>query len=172
MTARPVRGRFAGVGSDAVVAAAATGLGFLAAGPAGIGAVSAVVGVALGVALRRLRYATARALAPLPVVVGAGVATVVGPLGVAPEFAAAATGLALLLWLADDPSSLPGGVGRARSALALPALAVLLAWTATLVLPAGSGSLGLAAALLVFVLGAVAVLLSRPNAFDRDEAPT
>ena len=172
MTGGTRRGRLAGVGSDVVVVAAAAGLGFLAVGPAGVGVVSALVGVALGVTLRRLRSSTARALAPLPVVVGAGIATVVGPLGVASEFAAAATGLALLLWLADDPSNSPGGVARARSALALPALAVLLAWVSTLVLPMGSGSLGMAAGLLVFVLGAVAFLLSRPRAFDREEAPT
>jgi hypothetical protein len=79
-------------------------------------------------------------------------------------------GLAFLVWLADDPARPAGGARRGLATVAVPALAVGIAWSSTLFLPAGAVPLGVAGGLLALTLALVAFLVGRPSLFDREEA--
>jgi hypothetical protein len=47
-----------------------------------------------------------------------------------------------------------------------------MSWVSALLLPPGSATVGVAAGLLAFAIGAVAFLVARPRLFDREEALT
>ncbi len=74
--------------------------------------------------------------------------------------------------MVDDPDRPPGGLARGASTVAIPALAVGIAWSGTILLPTGTLAFGVAAALLALVLAIVAFLAGRPDVFDREEAAT
>lgn len=161
-----------GVPTDVLLALAALALGALR--PTDLLPTLGLIGtaVALGAVLRRLRTETGRSLAVLPVLAALGVGAVRAPFDLVSAVVAGGAGLAALVWLADDPHRPPGGIARARLALLWPTLAVAMAWMSALLLPPGTATLGAAAALLAFVLAAVALLLARPRLFDREEAAT
>jgi hypothetical protein len=160
------------VGATALVLAVGLFLGYLTALPHGVGVVVAAVGVGLAVGLRALPWPGARAFAPVPLLIAFGFGAVASPLGVVPELVAGAAGLAFLVWLADDPARFPGGVGRARITILVPALALGIAWTSALLLPSGSAPIGVAAGVLVVAVAVLAYLVARPGLFDREEAAT
>jgi len=113
-----------------------------------------------------------RGLALLPALVGLGAVAVYCPLGTFPELLGGLAGLALLLWCAEDPDRYPGSLGRGLAALFVPGAAFGIAWTSSLLLPAGLGTVGIAAALLAASATAAVLLLRAPGAFDRDPAVT
>lgn len=158
-----------GGGSFALLLVVAGLFGYLSSLPALLGVVVAVAGVALAEAAQRLPRSELRSLSPLPAVGGLVAVAVASPLGLVPELVAGASGVALLVWLADDPARPAGGVRRARNSLAIPTAAVGIAWASALFLPSSSASLGVAVGLIVFVLAAVAYLLGQPALFDREE---
>lgn len=172
MTPAPPRWRWGAVRplSLSVFGAAAGVFGYLSGFPAGAGL--AVVLVAVGVAevLRSNASPSVAAFAPVPAVLGLVVVAVGSPAGLGIELFAGLAGLALLLWLADDPFRPVGGDRRSLPALAIPALALGIAWSSALFLPAGAVPLGVAGGLLALALAAVALLLGRPTVFDREEA--
>ncbi len=159
-----------GIGSLVLLGATASLFGLLGGLPLGEGIAVVLVGVAAGGVLQRLRsHARLRSLAPVPVVLGLALVALDSVFGLLPELLAGLSGVALLLWLADDPDRPAGGVGRARLTIAVPGLALGIAWAGALLLPSNSASLGVAVALLVFVIVAVAFLIGQPSTFDREE---
>ena len=164
------RDRYRGLGSWALLGAIGGLFGFVTGLPHGEGAVTVIVGVLIGGWMQRQRsWAPIRSLAPVPVLVALGATAIASPLGLLPELLAGASGLAVLVWLADDPGRPVGGVARARLTVGVPALALGIAWSSALLLPSSSASIGVAAGLLVFAIVTVAVLIGQPSMFDREE---
>lgn len=145
-------------------------LGYLSALPDSLGILAVLGPIVVGFGLRALRSERWRWTAPLPVLAALVWGAFRSPFGLVPELIAGGCGLAFLAWLADDPAREPGGIARAGTTLALPGVALGIAWSSALLLPSSSASLGVAAGLLVFALVALALLVSRPEVFDR-EAP-
>jgi hypothetical protein len=158
--------------STALLVLAGGFLGWLANLPDGLGVVLVVAGIGAGVGLRAARRVALRSFAPVPAVVALAFGAVASPLGLVPELAAGGAGLALLVWLADDPARPVGGIARAHGTILVSALALGIAWSSALLLPSGSASLGVAAGLLVLAAAALAYLVARPELFDREQAAT
>lgn len=154
------------IGGALVLGLFAAFLGYTSGLPPAVGIGAAVALVALGTGLRSIPSRRALALAPVPPLAGVVLGALWSPLGLVPELAAGAAGLAYLVWLADDPSRPPGGIARARMTLLVPAVALGLAWSSALLLPSSSATLGIAAVLLVLALGALAYLIGQPTLFD------
>jgi hypothetical protein len=76
--------------------------------------------------------------------------------------------LALLLWLADEPGRLSGGMRRALPALGVTSLAFGVAWTSAFLLPAVRVPTGVIAGLLVAVILLVTLLLARPETLEAE----
>jgi hypothetical protein len=152
--------------------AGALGFGFLALVPFPWGLVGAGAGVGLGGLLRASRWSSARAVAPLPPLVGLGAVAALVPIDVLVELYAGLVALAYLVWLADDPDRLPGGPLRALRTLSIPAIGFALAWLSSFLIPDVGAPLGVAVVLLAAVGAAVAFLLRTPESFDRDPAAT
>jgi len=151
----------------------ATGLlGYVSGFPGGIGIVVALGVVAFAAGLRTVSKRGIFAYAPVPVIVVLVLEAATAPAGFGTELLAGLAGLAFLLWLGDDPARPAGGAARSVPVIALPALALGIAWTSELFLPAGTVPFGVAGALLAVVLAAVAFLMGRPSLFDREEART
>jgi len=96
------------------------------------------------------------------------VLAVTAPVVPSTELFAGLTGLAFLLWLADDPARPVGGGRRAVPAIAVGALGVGVAWAITLGLEGRSPDVGLAGALLAAALVLLALLLARVPSFALD----
>jgi hypothetical protein len=154
------------------LAAAATGLGFFAALPVvfiltlGVASVT-VASFVRAVLPRRLGF-----LGVVPALVPLAVFATFAEVGPLPELAAGVAALALLFWCSEEPDRLPGAERAGLSALAIPAAVLGMAFASSLLLPVGEGSLGIAAALLVGCVAAVALLLGAPHTFDVDPAST
>ncbi len=74
------------------------------------------------------------------------------------DLVAGVSGLAFLLWVADDPARPSGGARRATPAVAIAALAGGLAWSTSLVAPGGAPDIGVAAGLIVLGIVLTALL--------------
>ena len=158
-----------GLGAWALLAVVAGLFGWTTGLPDGTGAFVAVVGVGIAGVLRPPTwFPRLRPFAAVPAVLGLAVVASFSALGLVPELLAGASGVALLVWLADDPARPAGGPARAQLTIGVPALALGIAWASALLLPSDSASLGVAVGLLVFVLAAVAYLVGQPTTFDRD----
>lgn len=162
------------LGAVGLVAVALPGLALAVGSRLGPLAGLAALAVGLGgsIALRFTRASWGRDVAPLPILGGLGLLVFASPLTLFAELLAGVAGVAVLVWAADDPDRLPGGVVRGASVALLPAGAVAVAWASVLLLPAGVASLGIGAGLIAAVLGAIAFLAGRPDAFDREEGAT
>ncbi len=136
------------------------------------GAVLAAAAIGIGLVLRSAPASSGREASWTPIAVGLGILAVVSPLTVLAELVAGLGGLAVIVWMIDSPDRLAGGIGRGGLALALPALAVGVAWASSFLLPPGVASVGIAAAVLALSLAALAFLLGRPDLFDRSGAAT
>jgi len=156
--------------SLALLLAVAIVLGFLSGFPAGLGVFLAVGLVVVGAVLRAVPGHGLAAYAPVPVLGVLLLEASTAPVGFGTELFAGLAGLAFLVWLADDPARPAGGSVRALPALAVPALALALAWSSALFLPTGLLPVGVAGALLALLVAAVALLAGRPTVFDREAA--
>lgn len=145
-------------------------LGYLSGFPDGGGIVLAVAAVVLATGLRADESHRASSYAPLPVLFVLVLEAVTAPIGFGTELLAGLAGLAFLVWLADDPARPAGGAVRGIPEIALPALALGIAWSSELFLPSGVIPLGVAGALLALTLAAVAFLVGWPTVLDREEA--
>jgi len=156
--------------SLALLLVTTTALGYYSGLPDRSGLLVAGAGVVLAAVLRASSYRPVALSAPVPALAVLVLGAVLAPVGLGIELIAGAGGLAFLLWLADDPTRPVGGSARSLPTLAVPALALGVAWSGALFLPAGSVPLGVAGALLALTLAAVAFLVGRPALFDREEA--
>ena len=145
-------------------------LGYVTGFPGHLGLWIVLLPIALGIGLRMLRSESLRWAAPFPVLAALAWGVFRSPFGLVPELVAGGCGLAFLAWLADDPARAEGGPTRSPTLIALPAVALGIAWSGALLLPSTSATLGVAAGLLVFAIVAVALLVARPGLLDR-EAP-
>lgn len=124
-----------------------------------LGPVTAVAGVA-GSAYLRPRLTKDRAvLALVPALAALGLLLLLAPVAPSSELFGGLAAVALLLWLADDPSQAPGGGRRALPLLSVGGLAFALAWTLTLSFPVSTRNLELAATLATVALVLVGVVL-------------
>ncbi|HYB79847.1 MAG TPA: hypothetical protein VEG66_08860 [Thermoplasmata archaeon] len=168
--AEPSRLRAVRPVSLAVLALPAVFLGYLSGFPGGAGFVLMVAAVAAAGVLRASRIPHRAAYAPVPVLIGLLLEAVAAPVGFGTEVVVGLAGVAFLVWLADDPARPAGGAVRGLSGVALPALALGIAWSSALFLPSGVVPLGVAGALLALAIAAVAFLVGRPSLLDRGEA--
>lgn len=74
--------------------------------------------------------------------------------------------LALLLWLADEPGRVAGGMRRALPAVGVAGLGFAVAWVSAFLLPVARVPTGVIAALLVAVLLLATVLFARPELLE------
>jgi hypothetical protein len=156
--------------SLALLLVSATYLAFLSGFPDGFGPVLAAVAVAFAAGLRVSSHRNIAVYAPVPALAVLVLEVVPAPVGLGTELVAGLAGLAFLVWLADDPSRPVGGALRSLPTVAVPGLALGIAWSSALFLPAGTVPLGVAGALLALTLAVVAFLVGRPTVFDREEA--
>jgi hypothetical protein len=156
--------------SLALLFVAATFLGYLSGFPGGFGPFLAAAAVAVAAGLRVSSSRTVAACAPIPALAALAIEAVPAPVGLGSDLVAGLAGLAFLVWLADDPSRPVGGAVRSLPTVAVPALALGIAWSSALFLPSGAVPLGVAGGLLALALAAVAFLVGRPTVFDREEA--
>lgn len=166
----PVRRRSVRPVSLALLLVASVSLGYLSGFPDGFGPLLAAVAVGLAAGVRTSPSASVAGYAPVPAVLVLAAEAVTAPVGTGTELIAGLAGLAFLLWLADDPSRPVGGAVRALPTIALPGLALGIAWTSALFLRPGAVPLGVAGALLALTLAVVALFVGRPSLFDREEA--
>jgi len=123
----------------------------------------ALVGAFASVALRRSRGAASLELAAAPSVVAVGALAGVAPATPIAALLGGGSALAILAWLAEDPTRAPGGLRRARPTILVAALAFAVAWGSALLLPPAAGAIGIAGALLVVALVLIAAVLGRPR---------
>jgi len=146
------------------------GLGYFSGFPAGFGVVAAPVAAVVSMVLRSGPWPKLDPYASLPVLVAVVLEAAFAPVGFGTELLAGLAGVAFLVWLADDPTRPAGGPLRAFPTIAIPSLALGVAWSAALFLPAGTLPIGVAGALLAFAIAAIALLVGRPALFDQEEA--
>jgi hypothetical protein len=147
-----------------------TGLGYLSGFPGGAGVVVAPAAALVSMLFRSGPWDELAPYAPVPVLLALLLEAAFAPVDFGTEFFAGLAGVAFLVWLADDPARPAGGPLRAFPTIAIPSLALGVAWSSALFLPAGALPIGVAGALLVFAIAAVAILVGRPALFDREEA--
>jgi hypothetical protein len=145
-------------------------LGYLSGYPYGLGAFVVAGAVVLAAVLRASRSGSDVSYAPAPVLAALAIEAAAAPVGFGTEFIAGVAALAFLIWLADDPTRPRGGPLRDLPTIAVPALALGIAWMSGLLLPAGAVPIGYAGGLLALALAAVAYLVVSPSLFDREEA--
>ena len=120
-----------------------------------------VGGVAIASALRGWRPEQYRTVALAPAILALAILAATAPPVPAAELFGGLSGLAFLLWAADDPSRPSGGGRRAVPTIALASLGVGLAWAITLAVPGRAADIGLAGALLASALVLLALLVAR-----------
>lgn len=119
-----------------------------------------VAGVAISGYLRASRRERAIDLWMLPAVIGSGLAVVLADVTLIAELLAAAIALALLYWIGSGRLELAVPSPTATG-LVLPGLAVGLALSITLFLPAGPSLVGVASAILAALFLGLAAVLGR-----------
>jgi hypothetical protein len=157
----PYPPRGGGAATTALFAFAMAGLGLLGGLPVYVGPALGAGTVVISALLRALRPDRYRALALAPAVAVLGILAATAPPGASTELFGGLSGLAFLLWVADDPARPSGGGRRSVPTIALAALGVGLAWAVTLALPTNAPNVALGAALLAAALVLLAVLLGR-----------
>jgi hypothetical protein len=155
----------------AAAGAVAVGLALLGRWTTELGLGVALASVALAGAIELLGDARYRSVAPVPMIAGFVVLAAGLPLGPGPDLLAAAGGVVLLAWVAEDPARPAGGVLRGAIGWALPGLAVGLAWASSFLLPPSSAPIGIAGGLLAAVVIALAALFHRPEIVTSEQAP-
>jgi hypothetical protein len=136
------------------------------------GALIAVGGASLASGVRAASPRSLQFLGLVPALIALGILASYASLSPVTGLAGGLAGLALLLWCAEEPDRLPGGLARGAGMLAVPAAGFGIAWTSSFLLPAGLGTVGIAAALLASSAAAIVLLLQSPRTFDRDPAAT
>jgi hypothetical protein len=145
----------------ALLLAATIAFGFVGGLAEFVGPVVGAAGVVASAVLRR-RYGTAAPAASLlPVLAALGVLAAAAAPVTSAELLGGVAALALLLWIADDPSRPAGGGRRALRTIGASAAALGIAFGLFLALPALPSAVGVAGGLLAFVLLFLAVLLER-----------
>lgn len=159
--ASPSLGRGGGVATTALFAFAACALGLLGGLPFYVGPVAGGLGVLGSAVWRTYRPQPGWTVALAPALSAMTVLTATAPAAPSTELFAGLTGLAFLLWVADDPDRPAGGGRRAVPTIALAALAVALVWVVALALTGRTTGIGLTGGVLAIALILLAVLFAR-----------
>ena len=152
--------------------AATVGVGLLTPLPLLVSVIGGVAGATFASLVRAVVPRRLGFLGLVPALIPLGAFVTESRLGTIPELVAGIAALALLLWCSEEPDRAPGSLARGLTGLAVPAAVFGLALASSLLLPAGLGSLGVAAGLLTVSLAAVALLLGAPRIFDQDPSAT
>lgn len=168
----PPLGRGGGIATTVLLGVALGFLGLLAGFPFLLGPLVAGVGVVASTWWRARRPAVDAWRPFLPALAVLAVLSASAPTAASTELFAGLSGLAFLLWAADDPARTVGGGQRAVPMIAPAALGVGLVWAITLALTGESADIGLAAGSLAVALVVLAVLVSLLSARvpERDDA--
>ena len=150
-----------GFATTALLGFAMAALGLVGGLPFGFGPSLGVAGVIVTAVLRSRWPERFGTLALAPALVALAILAATSPAVPSAELFSGLTGLAFLLWIADDPARPSGGGRRAVPTIALGALGVGLAWTITLAVPGRSPDVGLAGGLLAAALVLLAILIAR-----------
>lgn len=161
-----------GAGLLAVGAAIAVALALWDPHGALFGTGIALAGFVLAGALRARGGARIRPFEMLPAVVALGYLALVAPTAIVTDLLAGLSALALFAWIADDPELPRGNLRRSGDVLLLPALGLAVAFSSSLLIQPGYVYVGIAAALLIGGLLAVAWVLSHPESFDSPDPAT
>ena len=162
MTERPPSsGHGGGLATTVLLGLCAGVFGLLGGLPLVVGPALGVLGVAASSVIRAGGLRRFPSLALVPTLVVLVILAASAPPVASTELFAGLTGLAFLLWVADDPERPAGGGRRAVPTIALGALWVGLAWGITLSLPGRTADVGLAGGLLAAALVLLAVLIAR-----------
>lgn len=153
--------RGGGLATTVLLGVCAGVFGLLGGLPFVVGPAVGVLGVAMSSVLRTARPRRFPAVPLVPTLLALVVLGATAPAVPSTELLGGLSGLAFLLWLADDPERPAGGARRAVPTIALGTLGVGLAWAITLALPGRSPDIGLAGGLLAAALVLLAVLFAR-----------
>ena len=156
----PPPGRGGGLATTVLLGGTACFLGLLGGLPFPVGPAVGALGVAASAIWRTYGRGRGGAVPLVPALVALVVLAVTAPVAASTDLFAGLTGLAFLLWVADDPGRPAGGGRRAAPTIAPAALAVGFAWAITLVLAGQPQEIGLAGGLLAAALVLLAVLFS------------
>lgn len=152
-----------GIATTGLFAFSAAVLGLLGGLPEYLGPAIGVGGVAISAVWRTFRRDRPGAVTIAPALIALATLAVAAPALASTELFGGLSGLAFLLWLADDPSRPRGGGRRAAPAIAMVALAVGVSWAITLGVPGRTPEIGLAGGLLAAAFVLLAWLVSRPQ---------
>jgi hypothetical protein len=169
--ATPPGPRGGGVATAALLGVALGFLGLLADVPFYLGPAVAAVGVVASTVWRVRRPTPGGSWALVPALAALAALCASAPAAPPTELFGGISGLAFLLWVADDPGRATGGGQRAVPMLAPAALGVGLAWVIALALTGETANIGLTGSLLVVALVALAVLVSSLSARRPEVAP-
>lgn len=139
-------------------------LGLLGGLPYYLGPLVAGLGVFASGLARRRRPSRGAVWTLLPALAALSVLAATATIGAATELFAGLSGLAFLLWVADDPTRPVGGGRRAMATIGPAALAVGLVWSIGLVYSGRTEEVGLGGALIatgLVLLGLLVVSVSR-----------
>jgi len=161
--------RGGGLATAALLGVALGFLGLLADVPFYLGPAVAGVGVVASTVVRARRSTPGGSWALVPALAALAALSATAPVGPSTELFSGISGLAFLLWVADDPGRATGGGQRAVPMIAPAALGVGLAWGLALALTGETANIGLTGGLLVAALVALALLVSTLSA--RGPAP-
>ncbi len=145
----------------ALVAVAFGGFGLLGGLPYFAGVAVGVGGLLAAEATRRLRPWGSPSLPLLPAIGALLVLAVSAPATPAVALAGGLAAVALLLWLALDPTRLAGAARRAAPTLGYCVAALAVAWAVTVALPNIGSAVGVAGGLLAVVVLVLVLLLER-----------
>jgi hypothetical protein len=123
-------------------------------------------GVLATVALRRWGSPLGIELAPGPALLSIAALAVTSPSNPISALLGGGAALAVLIYLADDPTRSPGGPRRSAPTLLVVSLAFGISWGSALLLPPATGALGVAGGLLALSLFLIASLLRRPQLLE------
>jgi hypothetical protein len=170
----PISGRGGGLLTVALFGATLGVLGLLSGLPYYLGPAVAAGGVIASVLARRRRPSRTAVGTLVPALLAVTVLAAAAPVGAATELFAGLSGLAFLLWLADDPTRPVGGGRRAAPTIGPVALGVGLVWVIDLGVSGRAEEVGLAGALIaigLIVLGLLIVSVSRRPPEPRASPP-
>lgn len=156
----PPPGRGGGLATTVLLGGTACFLGLLGGLPLLLGPAVGALGVTASALWRTYGRGRGGAVALVPALLALVVLALTAPVAASTDLFAGLTGLAFLLWVADDPGRPAGGGRRAVPTIAPAALALGLAWAITLALAGQPQEVGLAGGLLAAALVLLAVLFS------------
>ncbi len=159
----------AGAGASAVILVAAIVLfGLTTRLPFFFATAVGAAGAAAAIVLRVVSSGRSTDAATLLILLVLGVLAATAPDSRGAGLAGGIVILALLLWLADEPGRVRGGMRRAATAVGVVGLAFAVAWASAFLIPLAVVPTGVIGGLLVVVILLATTLFARPDILERE----